>query len=119
MSTLGKVATTSGPVDNSHEIICISLFSRPALVVENIPGLYFIGNQRKPNLKIKVEHVVEDIAQEVSGAVEENKFEDLSVTDSTTSKFEKMEKIVKTLSEDQDSVVNDHAPSSKTNNNIR
>ena len=46
-------------------------------------------------------------------------FEDLSVTDSTTSKFEKMEKIVKTLAEDQNSVVNDHAPSSKTNNNIR
>ena len=87
--------------------------------MENIPGLYFIGNQRKPNLKIKVEHVVEDTAQDVSGAAEETKFEDLSVTDSTTSKFEKMEKMVKTLAEDQNSVVNDHAPSSKTNNNIR
>ena len=55
--------------------------------MENIPGLYFIGNQRKPNFKIKVEHVVEDTAQDVSGAVEENKFEDLSVTDSTTSNY--------------------------------
>ena len=55
----------------------------------------------------------------MSGNVEENKFEDLSVTDSTTSKFEKMEKMVKTLAEDHNSVVNDHAPSSKTNNNIR
>ena len=33
--------------------------SRPALVVENIPGLQFIGNQRKPNSKIRVEHIVE------------------------------------------------------------
>ena len=32
---------------------------RPALVVENIPGLQFIGNQRRPNTKIRVEHVVE------------------------------------------------------------
>ena len=36
--------------------ICIS---RPALVVENIPGLQFIGNQRRPNTKIRVEHIVE------------------------------------------------------------
>ena len=32
---------------------------QPALVVENIPGLTFIGNQRKPNTKIRVEHVVQ------------------------------------------------------------
>ena len=28
-------------------------------MVENIPGLQFIGNQRRPNSKIRVEHIVE------------------------------------------------------------
>ena len=59
---------------------------RPALVVENIPGLYFLGNQKKPNHKIRVDHVVE--SEEESNDVEE-----VSITDSTTSKFEKLEKI--------------------------
>ena len=34
-------------------------FSRPALIVENIPGLELIGNQKKPNPKIRVEHILE------------------------------------------------------------
>ena len=29
-------------------------------MVENIPGLQFIGNQRRPNTKIRVEHVVQE-----------------------------------------------------------
>ena len=28
-------------------------------MVDNIPGLQFIGNQRRPNSKIRVEHIVE------------------------------------------------------------
>ena len=48
--------------NNKPKLSCHVLPSvniRPALVVENIPGLQFIGNQRKPNTKIRVEHVVE------------------------------------------------------------
>ena len=33
-------------------------FCRPALIVENIPGLELIGNQKKPNTKIRVEHIL-------------------------------------------------------------
>ena len=56
-------------------------------MVENIPGLYFIGNQKKLNNKIKVEHVINEASAEPVN-------DEISVTDSTTSKFEKMEKMV-------------------------
>ena len=44
--------------------LCIS---RPALVVENIPGLQFIGNQRRPNTKIRVEHILEGAETNADG----------------------------------------------------
>ena len=69
------------------DLTCQLSFVRPALVVENIPGLYFIGNQKKLNNKIKVEHVINE-------ASAESVHDEISVTDSTTSKFEKMEKMV-------------------------
>ena len=73
----------------------IYLCFRPALVVENIPGLFFLGNQKKPNHKIRVDHVVE--------SEENNDVEEVSITDSTTSKFEKLEKICDSMNNDETS----------------
>ena len=61
------------------------------LVIENIPGLSFEGYNRKPNRRIAVEHVFssgEDPGLESEG------IDDLCPTESTTSRFEKMEKMV-------------------------
>ena len=77
------------PCLSSHILPSVDI--RPSLVIENIPGLYFLGNQKKPNQKIKVEHVIENEDDSNVDHVEE-----LSVTDSTTSKFEKLEKLVAT-----------------------
>ena len=97
-----NLKTKRPPILSCHRLPGVNI--RPALVVENIPGLYFEGNDRKPNLKIKVEHIIEDI-DEIS--LEEIKStrkmdrkverEDLSVTDSTTSKFEKLEEMLEQI----------------------
>ena len=60
----------------------------PGLVIENIPGLSFEGYDRKPNRRIAVEHVF-------SSGEEPALDDDLCPTESTTSRFEKMEKMVK------------------------
>ena len=68
-------------------------------MIENIPGLYFIGNQKKPNNKIKVEHIIEDYSDADITRKTGSDHEDLSITDSTTSKFEKVEKSLAKLEE--------------------
>ena len=69
-------------------------------MIENIPGLYFIGNQKKPNNKIKVEHVIEEYSSDIEVTRKTGSdHEDMSITDSTTSKFEKIEKNLEKLEE--------------------
>jgi len=67
---------------------------RPGLVVENIPGLSFEGYNRKPNKRITVEHVVSS-----GGDKQEEQTEDIDIsicpTESTTSRFEEIEKRLK------------------------
>ena len=63
----------------------------PGLVIENIPGLSFEGYNRKPNRRIAVEHVVSS-GEEL--ALDEEGNDDLCPTESTTSRFEKAEKLV-------------------------
>merc|ERR1712032_283203 len=63
---------------------------RPGLVIENIPGLSFEGYNRKPNRRIAVEHV---FSSGEDPALDDGN-DDLCPTESTTSRFEKMEKMV-------------------------
>ena len=63
----------------------------PGLVIENIPGLSFEGYNRKPNRRIAVEHVISS-GEEL--ALDEDGNDDLCPTESTTSRFEKAEKLV-------------------------
>ena len=54
-------------------------------MIENIPGLYFIGNQKKPNNKIKVEHIIADYSDPDRTRKTGSDHEDLSITDSSDS----------------------------------
>ena len=93
-----SAATASSSSPSSFSLV-LSLSERrdyssnfpPGLVIENIPGLSFEGYNRKPNRRIAVEHVVSS-GEEL--ALDEDGNDDLCPTESTTSRFEKAEKMV-------------------------
>ena len=70
---------------------------RPSFVIESIPGLSISGSRRKPEPKIHVEYVNKG-SDTTNGSrtqlVGSQNDEHLSITESTTSRFEEVEKLV-------------------------